>query len=162
MLNPEMAAALNGQFRQELAASHGYLGMAAHFEAQNLKGFAQFMRRQADEERTHAIRIFDYLAARGSNIQVDALPSVTSEYGSTLEAFEAAYEREKENTKSINEAYALATKLQDYASQTMLHWFIDEQVEEEDWCDEAVELLKIAGDDPGALLQLDARYGSKE
>ncbi len=160
MLKPEMEAALNRQFHQEQAASQGYLGMAAHFEEQNLKGFAQFMRRQCDEERMHALRIFDHIATRGGKIEVDAIPKVATEYPSTLDAFKAAYAREQENTKSIHDVYALAVKLEDYASQTMLQWFIDEQVEEEEWCEEAIALLELAGDDPSALLQLDARYGA--
>jgi len=160
MLKPEMEAALNRQFRQEQAASHGYLGIAAHFEEQNLKGFSQFMRQQSDEERMHALRIFDHIAARGGKIEMGALPAVATEYPSTLDAFKSAYAREQENTKSIHEVYALAVQMQDYPSQTMLQWFINEQVEEEEWCEEAIALLELAGDDPGALLQLDAKYGS--
>ncbi|MHC4947658.1 MAG: ferritin-like domain-containing protein, partial [Planctomycetota bacterium] len=49
----------------------------------------------------------------------------------------------------------------DYATQTMLNWFIDEQVEEEQWCDEAVALLETVGDNPSALLFLDSRYGRR-
>jgi len=42
----------------------------------------------------------------------------------------------------------------------MLQWFITEQVEEEQWAEEAIGLLDVAGDNRSALLMLDTRYGS--
>ena len=65
------------------------------------------------------------------------------------------------NTASIHELYALASDVRDYATQTMLHWFIDEQVEEEQWCQEALDLLEMVGDNRSAILMLDKRYGEK-
>jgi ferritin len=41
----------------------------------------------------------------------------------------------------------------------MLHWFIEEQVEEEDWCEEALAHLDMIGDSSGSLLMLDKKYG---
>ncbi len=43
----------------------------------------------------------------------------------------------------------------------MLHWFIGEQVEEEQWCEEALALLEMVGDNRSALMMLDNRYGSR-
>ena len=68
---------------------------------------------------------------------------------------------EQKNTASIHELYRLATEHGDYPTQTMLHWFIDEQVEEEAWCEEALALFDTIGDNPSALLMLDNRYGKK-
>jgi ferritin len=79
-----------------------------------------------------------------------------------LEAFQFAQEKERANTKAINDLYALAGRHDDYATQTMLHWFITEQVEEEKWCDDALAVLEQAGDVPGAMLMLDERYGSMQ
>ena len=45
MLKPEVEDALNAQIKYEQAAAHEYLGMAAYFEKQGLKGFARFMDR---------------------------------------------------------------------------------------------------------------------
>ena len=161
MVKPEIEAALNAQVNQEQAAAHKYLAMAAWFEQENFAGFAAFMRRQADEERTHAMKLFDFLCDRGGRIRLGSIPEPTGDFASCLAVFEEAYRNEQANTKSIHELYALAKQLDDYATQTMLHWFIDEQVEEEQWCEEAIGLLAKAGDNPGALLMLDRQYGSK-
>lgn len=160
MLSPDMQAALNRRFNEEQSASQEYLAMAGWCESQNLRGFAAFMRRQSDEERMHALKFFDHIIDRGGVVHVDALAAPNLSFDSALSVFRAALERERANTRSINECYRLAAEQNDYATQTFLHWFINEQVEEEQWAEEAVGLLETAGDNRSALLMLDNRYGS--
>ena len=135
--------------------------MAAWFEQHNLKGFASFMRAQYEEESQHALKIFDHIFQRSGQVQLKSISEPASKFESTKAVFEAAYDREKANTKSIHELYRLAGEHDDYATQVMLQWFITEQVEEEQWAEEAIGLLDVAGDNRSALLMLDARYGSK-
>jgi ferritin len=161
MLKPVIEQALNAQLNQEQGAAHEYLAAAAWFAERNLNGFATFMRNQALEEREHAMKIFDYLLDRGGHITLDAIARPSGDFQSPRSAFDAAYKREQANTASIHELYRLATEQGDYATQTMLHWFIEEQVEEEAWCEEAVALFETIGDNPSALLMLDSRYGNK-
>ena len=161
MMNPEMQAALNAQFGREQTASQEYLAMAAYFEGESLSGFATFMRAQAAEETEHAMRFFDYLYNRGGEVTVGALPAPTGSFESARSVFKAALQREQGNTASINALYKLAREIDDPATETMLHWFIDEQVEEEQWGTEALSLLDMVGDNRSALLMLDKRYGEK-
>ena len=159
MLKPEIETALNAQINQEQAAAREYLAMHAYFTGQNLKGFAAFMRRQCEEEREHAMKFYDYVFDRGGMVKLQSLPQPADAYASPLAAFQAAYQYEQKNTASIHALYKLATDHQDYATQTHLHWFIEEQVEEEAWCEEAIALLETVGNDPSALFMLDHRYG---
>ncbi|MHC4908827.1 MAG: ferritin [Planctomycetota bacterium] len=159
MLKNEVHAALNTQVNHEQTAAQEYLAMSAWLDGQNLKGFARYMRTQSDEERMHALKLFDFIHARGSHTVLEQVAQPTITFDSPLAVFKAAQAREQANTASISAAYALAVEHKDYATQTMLQWFIDEQVEEEEWCDEAVALLTAAGDNPAALLMLDERYG---
>jgi len=161
MLKPEIEKALNRQMNMEQTAAQEYLAMAAYCERRNFRGFAAYMRRQSDEEREHAMRLFDYLFDRGGAARLGAIGEPSGDFDSPKAVFDAAFARERANTASIHALYRLAVDHQDYATQTMLHWFIDEQVEEERWCDEAVALLETVGDNPGALLMLDSRYGKK-
>ena len=161
MLDPEMQDALNKQFNWEQTASQEYLAMAAWFERLSLEGFALFMRKQSDEEREHAMRFFDHICDRGGEVKVGPVAEPRTDYSSPSDAFQAAYSREQSNTKAIHELYRLAGEKRDYPAQTMLHWFIDEQVEEERWCEEALDLLEMAGDNKSALLMLDNRYRKK-
>ncbi len=161
MLKPEMQAALNAQFCREQTASQEYLAMAAYFEGESLSGFAKFMRAQVAEESEHAMRFFDYLYDRGGEVTVGALPAPTGSFESARSVFQAALEREQSNTANINALYRLAREVDDPATEAMLHWFIQEQVEEEHWGTEAMALLDMVGDNRSALLMLDKRYGEK-
>lgn len=158
MIKPEIEAALNAQFNQEQAAAQEYLAMTAFFDHLNMAGFASFMRTQADEEREHALKFFDHICTRGGRAKISAIPEPAFGFDSPKAVFEAAYEREKSNTAAIHALYKLASDHGDYATQTMLHWFIDEQVEEEQWCEEAVALMEMAGDNRSAMLMLDKKY----
>jgi ferritin len=160
MLKPEIESALNQQFTWEQAASQEYLAMAAYLEGISLGGFARFMLNQSAEEREHAMKIYRHIIDRGGQVKVSALPEPPV-FGSPRAVFEAARAREQANTRSIHDLYALAVEHQDYSTQSMLHWFIEEQVEEEAWCAEAMDLFDHAGDDRAALLMLDERFGRK-
>ena len=159
MLKSEIEAALNKQLNYEQGAAQEYLAMAAYFEDKSLPGFAKFMRAQCAEETEHATKLFDHICERGGRVKLGPVGEPTFEFGSAKAVFEAALAREQGNTKSIHHVYKLALDHGDYATQTMLHWFIDEQVEEEAWCEEAVAHLGMVGASGGSLLMLDKKYG---
>ncbi len=161
MLGERVEAALNEQITQELHASQYYLAMSAYFERTGYPGFAHWMRMQADEERAHALRIFDFVNDREGRVvlgQVDAPPS---EFGSPLEVFRAALAHERKVTALIGELYRLAVEETDYPTQVMLQWFINEQVQEEKVTSDIVDRLRLAGDDRSALLLLETELGQR-
>ena len=80
---------------------------------------------------------------------------------SPLEAFKGALDHERFITGSINDLYKMATDENDYASRTMLQWFVDEQVEEEANAEKNVRMLEIAGDSGQALLMIDKDMGTR-
>ena len=162
MLSPKMQDALNGQITKEFYASQLYLAMSAHFEALNLKGFAHWMRIQSDEEREHALKIFDFVLDRGGSAELGAVEQPPSEFGSPVEIFQASLAHEQRVTGWIYELYAAAAAENDYASQVFLQWFIDEQVEEEANATEMIDRLSMAGDNKAALLMLDNEMKSRE
>jgi ferritin len=161
MLKPEIEAALNNQLNYEQGAAQEYLAMAAYFDQMNLPGFAAFMRAQNTEETEHAMKIFDHINERGGRVKLGAVSEPTFDFGSAKAVFEAALAREQANTESIHKLYKLATDHNDYPTQIMLQWFIEEQVEEEAWCEEALAHLGMIGDSQGALLMLDKKYGKQ-
>jgi ferritin len=161
MLSPKMQDAFNGQITKEFYASHLYLAMSAYFEALNLKGFAHWMRVQSDEEREHALKLFDFILDRGGSVELGAVEQPPSEFGSPVEIFQASLAHERRVTAWINELYAHAAAENDYASQVFLQWFIDEQVEEEANASEMIDRLHMAGDNKAALLMLDTEMKSR-
>jgi len=161
MLDNKIEKALNDQINAELGASYKYLAMSAYFEDMNLTGFASWMLKQHDEERMHALKLFHYVHARNARVELDAVEKPESNFKTPKDAFIKALDLEKQNTASIYELYTLATQIGDYATQSHLKWFLDEQVEEERLLEEARALMEIAGDDRSALLLLNEKFGGR-
>ena len=153
--------AVNEQIRHELESAYIYLSMSAHFEAENLPGFAKWMRLQSQEEMNHALRLFDYLNDRGARVVLQALAQPPESFKSPLSVFEQAYEHEQKITALIEQLHQTAGKHRDAATQVMLQWFITEQVEEEKNAQQVVEQLRLAGDNRAALLFLDRQMGAR-
>jgi ferritin len=153
--------AINAQIRDELYSGYLYLAMSAHFGAENLEGFARWMRLQAQEELQHALRLYDYVIQAGGRVQLHGIDEPPAEFGTPLSIFRQALEHEREVTSRIHELYALARSESDYPTELALQWFVQEQVQEEDNAATAVDQLELAGDSKAALLMLDAQFGSR-
>lgn len=162
MLTKNVEAAINDQIAKEFYAAHLYLSMVAYFEEQNLPGFAHWMRMQTDEERAHAMRLFDYLIEAGGRVKLQAIGEPPAEFGGALAVMEASLEHEQKVTASIRKIYELAEKEKDYATQLHLQWFISEQLEEEKNVGDVIARLKLAGDNKVALMFIDQELGSRQ
>lgn len=149
---------LNRQFNLELAAAHAYFALSVWCDVRNLKGFGQYFVKLAGEERAHAERILKHLTDRGVTAKVAAVPEPKQEFRTLLEAAHQAQELEHANTQGINAVYEAALAAKDYPAQVLMHWFINEQVEEEDWSTEMVERVQTATC-AGSLSDLDRHIG---
>ncbi|MBI5653180.1 MAG: ferritin [Chloroflexi bacterium] len=158
MLSQTMQAALNEQINNEYYSAYLYLSMSAYFEALNLPGSAKWMRAQYDEERTHALKLFDYVNDRDGRVSLKQIAAPQMEWNSPLSAWENVLEHERGVTASIHNLYALAVKENDYATQTLLTWFITEQVEEEKNANLMVERMRQAGTQPATMLLFDGHF----
>lgn len=162
MIQQELEAALNAQINQELTASYNYLGMSVYFDNENLEGFAAWMLMQHDEEKVHAMKLLQYLQDRGGKVCLNAIPAPVFNYSKPLEVFQKALDTEVDNTKSINELYEIALRLNDHATKSHLQWFLDEQVEEEKSIEDIIALLERIGDESAGLLYLDDKLGTRK
>jgi ferritin len=160
-MDKDVQAAINAQIKHELESAYLYLAMCAHFESANLPGFARWMRLQAREELTHAMRLFDYVNARGGRVELQEIARPPAEFGSPLSIFETALKHERQVTGLIRKLHETAAARSDYATQVHLQWFITEQVEEEKSAATVVEQLRMAGGDSAALLILDRQLGAR-
>lgn len=161
MLSEKVQAALNDQINNELYAAYLYLSMAGYFKSANLSGFAHWMEMQRQEEVSHAMRIFDFVYDRDGNVILQQLGQPPSEFDSPLDVMQQALQHERNVTRLINELYELAVSESDYPTQTLLQWFITEQVEEEATASEIVDQLSLVGDNSAALLMLDRELGAR-
>jgi len=71
-LKEKAREAINSQVNAELYSSYLYLSMAAYFESINLRGFANWMKVQAQEELVHAAKFFAYVNAGGGRVLLRA------------------------------------------------------------------------------------------
>ena len=161
-MEEKMEQALNEQIREELDSAYLYLSMATYFHDQGLDGMAKWMRVQASEEYGHAMRIFDHIVERGGRVTLFALSEPAREWDSPQAAFQAAYQHEKYITGKISELVELSSELKDYPAASMLHWFVDEQVEEEASTLKIVQALERIGKSGSGLIMLDRELGKRE
>jgi ferritin len=155
MISKKLVDAFNEQINKELFSEYLYLSMAAWFEAENLPGCANFFKVQVQEERFHAMKMYDYVNERGGRVLLKAIDQPEIEFKSALEIFEKAYEHEQLVTSLINNLMEVAIEEKDHATKSFLNWFIDEQVEEEASMDAIVGKFKMIGGNGHGMLMID-------
>lgn len=161
MLSQNVQDALNDQIQAELSSSYIYLAMAADFQDKNWPGFAAWMRVQSQEETGHAMKLFEYIVQRGGRVRLEAIEQPPAEYESPLAAFQKAYEHEQYITGRINSLFALAREGKDPATEALMQWFVNEQVEEEATAFQVVQTLKRVGASGSGLVMLDRQLGKR-
>ncbi len=146
---------LNEQINMELTAQYHYLSMSAWMDGQGFRGFAKWLRFQAEEEYMHAMKFFDYLLDRNGNVDLKPITSPANTYTSIHDVFQTALIQECHGSEKIGLIYQLADEIGDFQTKSFVRWFIDEQIEEETIARHMCDSLKIAGNEPAALLMLD-------
>lgn len=154
-MSDALSEAFQKQIDLEFSSSHAYLQLAAYFSDQSLTGFESWMRAQADEERAHGMKFFDFVLDRGRTVDLGAIDAPSAVPTSPLEAFEIALAHEQKVTAAIQDLMTLAESENDAASYQILQWFLTEQIEEEDSVGEIVDQLRFAHGNPAAILMLD-------
>lgn len=161
MINKKMEAALNKQINAELYSAYLYLSMNSYFQSVNLRGFANWMRVQALEEMTHADKFYKFVVDRGGRVLLDAIDKPPIKWASPLAVFEEVYRHEQKVTSLIHSLVDLAIREKEHATNTMLQWFVNEQVEEEANADTLVQQLKLIGDNGYGILMLDRELAQR-
>jgi ferritin len=155
MISPKMVSAINEQIKHEMYSSYLYLAMSAYCNSQNLNGFAHWMKIQADEERGHAMKFYEYLLSLGEKVELKALEQPPVEFGSPKQLFEKVLSHERMITGRIHALYEQATAEKDYRTQIMLQWFINEQIEEEANAQEILLRIEQVEERMSAVLWID-------
>jgi ferritin len=161
MISKTMTEALNNQINAELFSSYLYLSMASYAAHEGMAGAANWFTVQAKEEVTHAQRFYNYVNSQGERVLLQAIDSPKSAFESLLAAFEETLAHEKKVTALINDLVSLARDEKDHATEIMLQWFVTEQVEEEESAADIVNMLKLGGNQGGALFMIDKELGAR-
>jgi ferritin len=161
MLNKKVEEAINKQINAELWSAYLYLSMSAYFESQNLPGFANWMKVQYQEEVSHAMKFFDYINERGGRVNLMPIAEVKTDWKDAIDIFKETLAHEQKVTGMINDLVDLAIVEKDHASNNMLQWYVDEQVEEEANADALLQQLKMLNNNQQGLLMLDKELQSR-
>lgn len=161
MMNKKIEDAFNKHLNYELFSAYIYLSMSAYLEAQNLKGMANWMRVQAQEEMVHVMKFYTFILDRDGKVALTAVEGPRVDWNSPLEAFKDAFDHECKVSARIADLVTLAQKENDRPADSFLKWFVDEQVEEEASVKEVVDKLKLVGDNGAALFMIDNELGQR-
>jgi ferritin len=161
MISQKILKAFNSHLNEELFSSYLYLSMAAHFEAKNLKGFANWFRIQSQEEQMHGMKFFDFILQKGGKVTLAQINTPKIDWKSIPEAFNDTLKHEQKITGLINKLVELSLAEKDYAAHTFLQWFVTEQVEEEANVEEIIQKIEMIGDNKSGLYMLDNELGSR-
>ena len=161
MLNKKIEDAINAQINAEMWSAYLYLSMSAWCAKTGRPGMANWFEIQFREEQDHARIFFNYVLQRGGEVKLQPIEGVPQEWKSPLDVFESTLAHEQKVTALINNLFALTTAENDYASQSMLKWFIDEQVEEEENAQNMIDNLRMIGDNGYGLFMLDKELAAR-
>ena len=161
MISKKIVDAINDQINAELFSAYLYLSMRAWFDANELPGFATWMKVQALEEFTHADKLYNYIVERDGVVVMKPIEGPEISWKDALAVAEGVLEHEQKVTGLINEIVNLAIEEKDHATNNFLKWFVDEQVEEEASASDMVRKVKMLKDAPGGMFMLDNEMGGR-
>ncbi len=150
LISEKLAKSMNDQVGRELGASNQYVNIAAYFDSESLPELAAFFYRQADEERTHAMKFVHYIVEAGGKVAVPGVEESSAAIESAEHAAKLSLEWELEVTNQINDLMKQAIEETDFIGQEFLRWFVNEQLEEVSTMDQLLSVIRRAGE--GGLL----------
>ncbi|WP_027339608.1 ferritin [Halonatronum saccharophilum] len=155
MLGERLLEELNEQVKFEYESAHYYLALAAYFKAEDLEGFAHFFEVQAEEERFHGQKFFNFIDEMGERVVLKGLGDPENDFDSIVDAISFALDHEKFITKRIYKLMDIAREESNYPAISLLQWFVDEQVEEEASMDALLKKVERIGENGTGIYMLD-------
>ena len=161
MISEKMQKALVEQINAEFFSGYLYLSMAAYCESLNFEGFANWMEVQAQEELSHGMKIYRYVNERGGRVELGAIDKPDTQWKDLIAVFDQVYSHEQKVTGLIYNLVSIAREEKDYATESFLSWFVDEQVEEEANASGLLEKIRFVEGKGAAIMMLDAELKNR-
>lgn len=161
MISKKMADRINEQINKEMYSAYLYMAMSAKMSEAGYKGVAKWMMIQYHEEMFHAMKFYAYLEDQGAAVELKTLTKPEVSEKTVKDIFVKVLEHEKGVTKAIHEVFALALEEKDYATQGLVAWYVDEQVEEEKNASEILQTLDLVGNSAQGVFLLNIELGKR-
>lgn len=162
MLSKKIVDRINVQIEREMYSAYLYMGMSAAMTDAGYNGVATWLMTQYHEEMFHAMKLFGYLQSQGASPKLAKLDAPAVKAKTIKEIFEATLEHEKFVTASIRELLELAIAEKDYATENLVRWYVDEQVEEEKNAIDILQTLEVMGDSKQGQFMLNIELGKRK
>jgi ferritin len=153
--------ALNDQIGKEFNAAHQYTALAAWYDRETFPRLAKYFYDQAEEERGHAMKMVNYLRDTNSELKLGQVAAPKTDFTDHVEPIRLALEQERKVTVSISEIFDIARETNDFASESFMQWFVDEQVEEESSMEALLQVAERVREYPMMLEEFLARDGDE-
>jgi len=154
-LNEEIEHILNAQIKVEAHASAVYLAMSSWCDDQGLKFSADFFAKQSEEERTHMLKLFNYVNDRGGKAISPEITNVPADFESFRSVFEQMLEQEMYVTQQFNTIADKCIKQKDFVTFQFIQWFLAEQIEEEYVARRILEMFDVIGEEGTGRWEID-------
>lgn len=161
MISAKMEKAINGQINNEMYSAYLYMSMSASAHAMGLKGFGNWFMVQYHEEMLHAMKMYEYIQRQGGQPQLMAIQEPPRQFKDAADLFEKTLEHEHFITKCIHDLVLLARDEKDPATEIFMHWYVNEQIEEEENDNDILAQLKIVKNDAQGLLMMDRELAAR-
>jgi len=161
MLSEKLTKALSDQVNAEYYSAYLYLAMSAAADGIGLKGTANWLFVQAQEELAHGTHIYEYVLERGVIPSFAAIQQPPASFSDIKEIFDVVLAHEQKVTQSINAIATLAMQEFDHACYHFMMWYVNEQVEEEASAMVVLDKIRLIGDNKGMLLALDNELATR-
>ena len=146
VVHPKVVAPINEQIGYEFTAMLQYFALAAHFGAEALPELSAHFKKQAEEEKEHALRFIQFLVDAGGRVNIPTVPAPQANFKTAEAAVKLSLEQEERVTEQINALVSLAKAESDYTTDNFLQWFVKEQLEEVASMDQLLRVVQRAGE----------------
>lgn len=161
MLDAKVVELLNQQINKEFYSAYLYLDFSNYYYDQELNGFGNWYRIQAQEESDHAMLFLQYLQNNGERVTLEAIAKPSVELTGNKQVLEEGLKHERYVTSLIHALYEAAYNVRDFRTMQFLDWFVKEQGEEENNAESLVKKYELYGTDPRSLYMLDSEMASR-
>lgn len=161
MLDKRVVELLNQQVTKEFYSAYLYLDFSNFYFDQELNGFGNWYKIQAQEERDHAMLFVQYLLNNSEKVELGTIDKPSVELKDAKTVLEEGLKHEQYVTSLIHAIYDAAYTVKDFRTMQFLDWFVKEQGEEESNADSLIKKFELFGDDPRSLYMLDSELGAR-
>src|SRR6202011_58546 len=130
-----------------------YYAIAAHFGAEALPELSAHFYKQAEEEKSHALRFIQFVIDTCGRVNISNVPPPQAHFNVAEDAVKLSLEQEEQVTTQINALVSMAKAESDYATEYFLQWFVKEQLEEVASMEQLLRVVQRASE--GNLLRVE-------